>query len=150
MKNLKRFGQEQTSVRVYGFYSSDSSDSFRCATSQNEILFMEVVFTRHMKNIIKITEILSRIYSFRQTRSQNEILFMEVVFTRHLKKIIKTTGIISIRHKVEIYSLISQKHSISIKKLHGRSSMLNDPIVMFSCLRTVSDSIYKNSVSAAI
>ena len=76
--------------RVYGFYSSDSSDSFRCAMSQTKILFMEVVFTRHMKNIIKITEILSRIYSFRWTRSQNEILFMEVVFTRHLKKIIKT------------------------------------------------------------
>ena len=76
--------------RVYGFYSSDSSDSFRCETSQNEILYMEVVFTRHMKNIIKITEILSRIYSFSYIRSQNEILFMEVVFTWHLKNIIKT------------------------------------------------------------
>ena len=59
--NMQREGWS----RVYGFYSLDSSDSFRCATSQNEILFMEVVFTRHMKNIIKITEILSRIYSFR-------------------------------------------------------------------------------------
>ena len=42
---------------------------------------------------------------------------MEVVFTQHLKKIIKATGIISIRHKVEFYSLISFLNEFGNSKL---------------------------------